>query len=348
MPSAPVPASTRVSLSGSTSGPSSTTRPSTAASRSRASAHGGERGAEQRLAVALEECPRGVGARQDRAGRAGGGGRLHAGVEAGRVEPLGAREHQCRLAPRRQGLVRADDHRVRAELERVPRQVGVEPEVRRPRSVDDERDVVRVGRVREPGDVADRADVRRVAHEHGPRVGVLGRARRPRSRARRRAAARWRGRPRAAPRRVRGPASTRPSSIERCRVRLTTTRSPSPPSARATAWLACVAPPTENRQTSAPHSRAARDSASASTPRESFMVSRPAYSGTSPATTSPTRSCRCLWPGIVNGVGRLLLEPQPGVAAAGRRRAGPQRVGRHARHARARAGSRSPPPGVAP
>ena len=137
-------------------------------------AHGGDRVAEQRLAVALEERPRRVGAGQDRARRAGGGGGLHAGVEARRVQPLGAREQQRRLAPGRQRLVRADDQRVRAELERVPRQVGVEAEVRRPRRVDDERDVVLVGRGREAGDVADRADVRRVAHEHGPRVGVPG------------------------------------------------------------------------------------------------------------------------------------------------------------------------------
>ena len=68
--------------------------------------------------------------------------------------------------------MRADDQDVSTELERVPRQVGVEAEVRRPRRVDDERDVVLVGRGREAGDVADRADVRRVADEHGPRVGV--------------------------------------------------------------------------------------------------------------------------------------------------------------------------------
>jgi hypothetical protein len=72
------------------------------------------------------------------------------------------------------------------------------------------------------------------------------------------------------------PASTSPSRSERCSVRLTTTVSPSPATARAMAWLACVAPPVENRQTSAPHRRAARDSASARRPLVSFIVSRPA------------------------------------------------------------------------
>jgi hypothetical protein len=68
--------------------------------------------------------------------------------------------------------VRADDQRVRTQLERVPGQVGMEAEVRRPRRVDDQRDVVGVGRLREPGHVADRAEVRRVTDEHGSRVGV--------------------------------------------------------------------------------------------------------------------------------------------------------------------------------
>ena len=49
----------------------------------------------------------------------------------------------------------------------------MEAEVRRPRGVDDQRDVVRMGRLGESGDVADGADVRRVPDEDGPRVGVL-------------------------------------------------------------------------------------------------------------------------------------------------------------------------------
>ena len=99
----------------------------------------------------------------------------------------------------------------------------------------------------------------------------------------------------------RRPASTSPRSTERCSVRPTTTSSPGRPTASARVWLPWVEPPTENRHQSAPQNTAARRSASASTPRACFMVSSPAKSGTSPATTLPTRSVRCLWPGMVKG-----------------------------------------------
>ena len=190
--------------------------------------------------------------------------------------------------------------------ERVRRQRRVEPEVRAPRGVDDERDAVRVrDRRPRPADVADGAHVRRVADEDR---GASRRARRGRPRGRRRSRRSggrgWR----------RPPAVPTPVAARRAPARAASTAvqrpgddhpSPGRATASARAWLPCVEPPTLKRQRSAPHSRAARRSASATTPRDTFMVSSPAYSGTSPATTCPTRSARCLCPGIVNGVGRL-------------------------------------------
>jgi hypothetical protein len=61
--------------------------------------------------------------------------------------------------------VRARHERVGAEGEGVRGEVGVEPEVRTPGRVDDERDVVRVGGARQAGDVTGRADVGGVADE---------------------------------------------------------------------------------------------------------------------------------------------------------------------------------------
>ena len=173
MPSAPVPVRRRMSLSGSTSGPVEHDQPVDGGqplARRRARRRSRRRAAPRRRArggPAPRRCwpgsrPPGWWSRWPPRRRRGG---------PGRCRSVRARS-QRRLAPRRQRLVRADDQRVGAELERVPRQVGVEAEVRRPGGVDDERDVVLVGRGREAGDVADRADVRRVAHEHGPRVGV--------------------------------------------------------------------------------------------------------------------------------------------------------------------------------
>ena len=131
-------------------------------------------------------------------------------------------------------------------------------------------------------------------------------------------------------------ARTSPRSIERCRVRPTTTRSPGRPTVRARAWLPWVDPPTEKRATSAPQARAASSSAWSSTPELSFIVSRPAYRGMSPSTSGPSRSRRCLCPGMVNGCK---------VAAANRRKA--SKSGASARSPRgSRVGSRTGTPFV--
>jgi hypothetical protein len=136
----------------------------------------GDRVAEELLAVALEQRTGRVGAGQDRAGRAGGRGRLDPGVEAGRIESLGAGEHECGLAPGGKRLVGAGDHDVGAELHRVSWQVGVEAEVRGPGCVDDQGNAVLVGGIGQSRDVAHGADVRRVADEDRPglRVGRQG------------------------------------------------------------------------------------------------------------------------------------------------------------------------------
>ncbi len=91
---------------------------------------------------------------------------------AGRVDPGGPRQDERGLAPGRQRLVGAHDHRVGAERECMRGQVRMEAEVRGPGRVDHERHVVSVGDVGQPGDVADGADVRRVPDEHGADVGV--------------------------------------------------------------------------------------------------------------------------------------------------------------------------------
>ena len=171
------------------------------------------------------------------------------------------------LRHRRQGLVGADDDGVRAGDEGVRRQGRVQPEVRAPGRVDDERHAGGVRRVGERRDVAGRAHVGGVPEQDGDRAGGAGQRLLDgvRGHGARQAAG---GVDRAdAPRPAAGPASTRPSSIERCRVRPTTTSSPGRPTARASAWLPCVEPPTEKRHQSAPQKRAARSSASASTPR---------------------------------------------------------------------------------
>ena len=98
--------------------------------------------AEQGLAVALEERPGGVGARQDGARRAGRGGRLDGGVEPGPADPAALGEHEGALRPGRQGLVGAGDEGVGAGREGVRRQGRVEPEVGAPRGIHDEGDAV--------------------------------------------------------------------------------------------------------------------------------------------------------------------------------------------------------------
>ena len=99
----------------------------------------------------------------------------------------------------------------------------------------------------------------------------------------------------------RSPASTSPSRTERCEVRSTITESPGRPTASRRAWLPWVEPPTEYRHQSAPSRSAARASAARSSVSASRMGASPPYMGMSPTIRSPTRSVRCLCPGIVNG-----------------------------------------------
>ena len=56
----------------------------------------------------------------------------------------------------------------------MSRQLRVEPEVRGPGGVDDQRHPVVMRRVSQPGDVADGSDVPRVPDEHRARVRVVG------------------------------------------------------------------------------------------------------------------------------------------------------------------------------
>ena len=104
--------------------------------------------AEERCAVALEQGQGGIGARQDRAGRARRVRRLEGGVEASRVDALTSCQHDRRLRPRRQGLVCARHEGIGPERQGVARQVRVPPEVGGPRSIDHERYAVCVGHVR--------------------------------------------------------------------------------------------------------------------------------------------------------------------------------------------------------
>ena len=71
----------------------------------------------------------------------------------------------------------------------------------------------------------------------------------------------------------------------------------------------------------APQPRRPGASASASSASACLIVSSPPYSGASPATTAPTRSWRCLWPGTLIGVSSpglgLRGEAQPGVQQRG-------------------------------
>ena len=81
--------STSVSLSGSTSGPSSTARPSTCCSRSRA-ARVAAMARPNNSPVALEQGAGCVGAGEDGSGGARRRGGLHAGIQPCRVDPIGA------------------------------------------------------------------------------------------------------------------------------------------------------------------------------------------------------------------------------------------------------------------
>ena len=76
-----------------------------------------------------------------------------------RVQPLGPGGHHRALAPRGQRLVGAHDHRVGAELERVPRVVRVRAEMRAPGLVDDDRHAAGVGQLDDRRPVADRAEI---------------------------------------------------------------------------------------------------------------------------------------------------------------------------------------------
>ena len=220
-------------------GPSTTTRPSTAESRSRAS-----------RTAAMASPSRASPSRWRRARAASVLARI---APAGLVVAVASTPASRRAGSSRSvrastraawlhaGNICALTEGRRAQLQRVPGQVGVETEVRGPGRVHDERYVVGVGRLREPGTspTVPRYDgsPTSTARASGYRV---------------RASATVEGAtPRGSP--VPGstsgrtqtgsiPASTRPRSIERCKVRLTTTRSPSPPSARAMDWLACVGP----------------------------------------------------------------------------------------------------------
>ena len=187
-------------------------------------------------------------------GRAGRVGRLEGALQAVGVEPLGPRQHQGSLGVGGQRLVGARDEGVGAGGEGVRRQVRVEPEVRGPRLVDDQRHARRRER-RRPAPrrrSAPRRSRGRPRRRPGPRVLAQGlpqpvdrdAARQARRRGRRpappSAAAPPTGRSRAAasgaPR-----GSTRPGR-------------PGAPTARASAWLPCVDPATEKRHQSAPHS----------------------------------------------------------------------------------------------
>ena len=74
--------------------------------------------------------------------------------------------------------MRAGDHRIGTGLQRVRRHTRVEPEVRRPGGVDNERHAVAVSDVSEPRDVAHRAHIGRITNEDGLRVRVLRQRRR--------------------------------------------------------------------------------------------------------------------------------------------------------------------------
>ena len=120
-------------------------------------------------------CSRGDGPRGARRRR-----RLDRRVELRPPDANGASQHEGTLRPRRQRLVRTGHQRVSPGLEGVWWQPGVEPEVGPPGGVDDERDAVSVGHLRERADVADGAHVRRLADEdtlgvRGGREGLLKR-----------------------------------------------------------------------------------------------------------------------------------------------------------------------------
>ena len=135
--------------------------------------HAAQQPGTQVLAVPRQQRPGRVGARHDRARRAGGVCRVERPLQPRRVQPLGPRHHQRGLSAGRQRLVRAGHHRVGAGGERVRRQVGVEAKVRRPGGVHDQRHpgLVRHGGV--AGQVADRAHVGGIAEEHRASAGVL-------------------------------------------------------------------------------------------------------------------------------------------------------------------------------
>ena len=280
MPSAPVPPSTRVSFSGSTPGPSRTTRPvDLRATGSRAAATASDRLAEERLTVTARAA---LGRRRCSRGSRPAGlvvcvASTPASSRAGSMRSVRARTSAAWLHAG--SVLWALTTIASAPSCRACRgSAGWKPKCAAQAASTTKRDPVRMRDFGQPGDVADRPDVGGVGHEHRPGVG----GRRERlghgATAPRRAAGRSPGPPRDAPTPAaarRGPgraASTGagsgpPRPGRRLRPR------PGPGPAPGCAW---VAPPTEKRHTSAPHSRAARDSASASTPRESFIVSSPA------------------------------------------------------------------------
>ena len=263
-------------------------------------AHGGDRVAEQGRAVALEERPRRVGAGQDRArlARRWRWPLTPASRRAGSSRTVRA-SSKGRLAPGGQRLVRADDQHVGTELERMPRQVGVEAEVRRPRRVDDQRDVVVVRRGREAGNVADRADVPRVALRARP-------VRRERASASATVAGRDAER-QPAGRVDLGPYpdgfEARQDQAEQHRAVQRPARDPGRRQRRAPARRpgGRASADREPADVGAPQPR--RPDLGVPPARRAGASWCPECSGTSPATTSPTRSWRCLCPGIVNGVG---------------------------------------------
>jgi hypothetical protein len=133
-----------------------------------------QQAAAQFLAIPGQQRPGRVDAGHDRAGRAGGVRGLEGAVQPRGIQPAGPGQHQRALGVGGQRLVRAGHHRVRARGDRVRRQIRMETQVCRPRRVHQQRDARVVGRGGVGGQVACRADVGRVAEEHGAGGGMTG------------------------------------------------------------------------------------------------------------------------------------------------------------------------------
>ena len=129
---------------------------------------------EELLPAHRHDLARPVEAGEQRRGDARRVEELEGLVQAREVEPLAAREQVGTLRERGQSLVRRGDEPVRAERDRVRRQIGVKPEVGAPGLVDDERDAGRVGELGDARKVGEDADEVGLDKEHAARVGRRG------------------------------------------------------------------------------------------------------------------------------------------------------------------------------